>query len=381
MKIAFFSESYKPYISGVVRSIEVLKNELENFGHEVFLFAPWYPGYKDTEKNIIRLPSIPTKYPGFRAAIPYPNFIRNLGYDIIHSNSLFQLGFFAMRYAKNKHIPFIYSFHTLFTEYLHYAPIPKKIGITFASKYIKYFCSNCNRIIVPTAFTEKYLRNFGVNSRIEIIPTGINIELSDKASCQGLKEKYNIPRLSKVLIYSGRLAKEKNIDFILKSFKLVLSSFQDVYLLLVGSGPESENYKKLSADLGIQNKIVFTGQIKYPEILNYYKCADMLVFASKTETQGLVIAEALSCGIPSVAIDSGGVSESIRNGFTGFLTKEDSMAFAEKILFLLRNDDIRKKFGAQSSLFARDAFSSMSIAKKIENIYNSLLYSYERSKQ
>ncbi|MEK7377133.1 MAG: glycosyltransferase, partial [Candidatus Margulisiibacteriota bacterium] len=185
MKIAVFSESYKPCISGVARSIETFEKELTLLGHEVFVFAPGYPGYKDNSKKIIRFPSLPTKYPGFRIALPLPCFILDINFAVIHSNSIFQLGLLAMYYAKRKRIPFVYTFHTMFTEYLHNVPVPKNISLPVVSFLIRFFCNRCDQIIVPTAKTKKYLEGFNVKAPIEVVPSGIDMAFAEKASSVG----------------------------------------------------------------------------------------------------------------------------------------------------------------------------------------------------
>lgn len=373
MKIAEFSESYKPYISGVTRSVEIAKKGLEELGHEVFLFAPGYPGFEDTEKNIFRLPSIPSKYPGFRIAVPYPGFIPDFGYDIVHSNSPFGLGYFSMKYAKKNGLPFVYTFHTLFSEYLYLVPVPKKISAGLLNKFIIKFCNDCSAIIVPNKKTSEYLAGLGVNSRMEIIPSGTDILLSQKASDIVARKDLGVAEDKKLLIYVGRLSKEKNVPFLLKMLLHVLKKRKDVVLALIAGGPLEVDLKKLAGTLGIEKNVVFAGPKNYPDVLNYYKCGDVFVFSSKTETQGLVIAEAKSCGLPVVAVNAGGICESIVDEEDGFLVEEDASLFADKILFLLNNDTARKEMSIKALANASRDFSLENVAKKMETLYNSLL--------
>ena len=386
MKIAVFSESYKPYISGVTRSIETFEKELTLLGHEVFVFAPGYPGHKDDSKKIIRFPSLPTKYPGFRIALPLPFFIPGTGFDVIHSNSIFQLGILSLLYAKRKKIPFVYTFHTMFTEYLHNVPIPKWISLPFVSFLIRSFCNRCDQLIVPTSKTKNYLEGFGVKAPIEVVPSGIDMDLVEKASPGGIRERLGIPKESPVLIFVGRLSKEKNIPFLFDAFKIVLNStgvgtiHELPVLLIVAGGPLEKEYKQMVADMGISKNVVFAGQAPYPEVLNYYKAGDIFVFSSKTETQGLVVAEAKACGLPAVALDAQGISECIHDGEDGFLVGENKQIFAEKILMLIKNYDLRAKMSKTARQNAGKEFSSAILAKKLELIYNSVSSS-ERGKR
>jgi len=373
MKIAVFTESYAPYISGVARSVELLKKELEAIGHHIYLFAPDYPGHKDTEKNIIRIPSIATKYPGFRIPVPYPGFIPDIDFDLIHSNSPFGLGLASLNFAKRKRLPFVYSFHTIFTDYLHYVPLPKPLTKKTFTTYIKSFCSKCDCIIAPNKTTVEYLGDFGIRSRIETIPSGIDLELVTKATPKGIKDSLGIPERAKVILYVGRLSKEKDVSFLLRAFKNILSFEPDTYFLIVAGGPEEETLKSMASYLGIEKRTVFAGQKKYPDVLNYYKCADVFVFASKTETQGLVIAEAKACGLPAVVVDAQGVKESIVPGEDGFLTEDNIDDFSGKVVALLKDPSLRALMSERAAKNSARDFSSRTIAKKVESVYNSLI--------
>jgi len=372
VKIAVFSESYKPYISGVTRSVELLKKGLEALGHDVFIFAPKYPGYADKEKNIVRFPSLPSGYPGFRVAVPSPFLIPKAAFDVVHSNSPFLLGMLSMIFAKRKKIPFVFTFHTLFTEYLHYIPLPKQLSLPAVSFLVRQFCNRCDAVIVPGEMTKDYLLGFGVRSKIEVIPSGIDDGLCEKASASGIRGRLGIPESAKVLLFTGRLSKEKNIPFLLKVFSLVLSQKPGTFFLLVAQGPIKKDLEAFARALGIDKNTVFAGQAPYPEVLNYYKAADIFIFSSKTETQGLVAAEAKACGLPVVTVDAQGVRESVIDGEDGFLVPENEGMFAEKVLLLLSDENKRAVMGSKARDNALRVFSFKIIAKKIEMVYNFL---------
>lgn len=376
MKIGIFTESYRPYISGVTRSVETLEKELAWLGHEIYIFAPAYPHFKDENKRVIRFPSVPTPYPGFYLAVPCPSVIPKIKLDIIHSNSLFGLGVLSMLYAKKNGIPFVYSFHTVFTEYLHYIPFPKFLSFPILSLLIKLFCNRCDCVIVPNKIIRDYLINFKVNSRIEIIPSGVDVDLSARASREGLKEELGIPGKAKVLVYVGRLSKEKNIPLLFDVFRLVLEKHPGTFLLIVAGGPKEAEFKKLAVKLGLRQNTIFTGQINYPDVLSYYRCGDIFVFASATETQGLVIAEAKSCALPVVVLDAQGASKSVIDEEDGFLIEAEKAStlqdFADRITLLIENDILRGKMGIKARENAVRDFSSRVVAKNMESVYNSL---------
>lgn len=372
MKIALFTDSYVPYVSGVVRSVQLLKKELEALGNEVFLFAPKYPGFLDTEKNIVRLPSFPLGYPGFRIPVALPGAIPDIPFDIVHSNSPFGLGRTAMKFAKRHGIPFVFTFHTRFTDYAHYVPLPKVFTRLFLYNVIKRFCNKCDRIIAPNKNTAEYIKNYGVKTAIEQIPSGIDEELSRKASSSGIRAELGIPDDAPVLLFVGRLSKEKNIPFLFSAFKTVLSARNDARLLIVAGGPIEEGLKTLSASMGISGNTVFAGQKPYPRVLDYFKAGDIFVFSSKSETQGLVIAEAKACGLPVVAVDSYGINDSVENGRDGFLVPENINEFAGKILLLLNDPGLRERMSASAAKDSVRDFSSKNVAKKVLSVYNSL---------
>ncbi|MFA5103925.1 MAG: glycosyltransferase [Candidatus Margulisiibacteriota bacterium] len=373
MKIALFTESYTPYISGVSRSVELAKKGLETLGHEIFVFAPDYPGYKDPDKHVFRFPSLPTKYPGFRVAVPAPLLIPKEKFDIIHSNSPFGLGLLAKQFSKKSGVPYIYSFHTLFTDYLSYVPLPKPLSKSLLLSYMKRFCKSCNKIIVPNQTTLEYTKSLGISGDFEIIPSGVDVELAEKADGKGLREKFGIPAQAKVFLYVGRLSKEKNLPFLLSAFKKISKKCPAAFLALAAGGPEEQNLKDFACETGIAERTVFAGQIKYPDILNYYKFADIFLYASKTETQGLVIAEAKACGLPVIAVDGGGIKESITDGEDGFLVSEDLELFCDKAVILCNDNTLWSVMADKAKKNAANDFSCSNVAKKLESVYNSLL--------
>ena len=373
MKIALFSESYTPYISGVSRSVELARSGLEALGHEVFVFTSRYPGHKETEKNIIRFPSVPAKYPGFRTALPLPFIIPDTKFDIVHSNSPFGLGLLAKRLAKKSRAPYVYTFHTLFSDYLHYIPLPKMLSEKALFMYMRWFCAGCDKIIVPNTFTLGYVKRKDISGDFAVVPSGVDIQAADAASASGVRARFGISDDDILLLYVGRLSKEKNIPFLLNAFRDIRLECPKARLLLAAGGPEENALKKLSSDLDISDSTVFAGQVPYPEILNIYRSADVFIFASKTETQGLVIAEAKACGLPVVAVDAGGIKESLVNGEDGFLVAEDLGIFREKAVLLCKNAALRSEMSKKARANSIRDFSSSSVAKKLGGVYNSLL--------
>lgn len=376
MKIAFFTESYGPYLSGVTVSIETLAKYLTLVGHRVWIFAPDYPTKKKVLSKIFRLPSFPTKkYPGFRVVFPLGaglwKKIKKISPDIIHTHSPYTLGFLAKLYARKLKIPLIYSFHTVFTDYLHYFPfLPASWARFLLEKYFQWFLKN-TPVIVPTDFIRKMILPLEP-AFTYVIPTGIDFSLIEGAPGLNLREKLKLQKNTKILLYVGRLSREKNIPFLFEVTAKIAQKRQDFHLVMVASGPEEANLKKMAVELNLNNFISFVPQVSHQEIFSYYKAADLFVLGSLSETQGIVLVEAMAAGLSVVAIEAKGVSDIIKTG-TGFLVAEDPKLFADKVLELLADPDKLQKIAGLAQKFARENYSGEVMAQKISRAYQEQL--------
>lgn len=366
MRIAFFADSYKPYLSGVTNSAEILVNELRQLGHQVFILAPRYPKHIDTDPEIIRFPSFAGGYPKFRLAIPVVRKIPEV--DLIHSHSPFQAGLLARFVARRRKVPFVYSFHTLFTRYVHYARfVPKALAKMGIIAYLQAFCRGADQIIVPSEMARRVLRAWHISRPVAVIPSGVELQQYPKnfeITRNKLRAKYGIGEKETVLLYVGRLSKEKNISFLLKAFSRLET--RDARLVLVGGGP-------LKAGLLRHKGIVLTGEVPYPEILSYYLLGDIFIFSSTTETQGMVLAEAKAAGLPVVALFAGGLVGTVRSGIDGYLVPRDLSVFVEHVRRLATDPILREQMSRAAREDAVERFSSFVVAKKIESVYNSLM--------
>ncbi len=364
MRIAFFCDSYKPYLSGVTNSVELLATELRNLGNRVYIFAPRYPKHVDTDPDIIRFPSLPTGYPGFRLALPYVNRVPEV--DMIHSHSPFQAGLLARYLANKRRLPFIYTFHTLFTRYIHYARFfPEPLSKLSLIGYAQRFCRRCDLIIAPSEMSRRVLRAWKIQAPTEVVPTGVDLARINeipKDARERIRKKLNIPGDAFVLLYVGRLAKEKNISFLIKAFRALKE--KKAYLVLVGSGPLESELKRALPD-----NVILAGEAGYPEVLSYYLIGDLFVFASLTETQGLVLAEAKAAGLPTVAVFAGGLVDTVRSGIDGYITPRNILDFNSHIRRLMADDALRGKMKKAAKDDARARFSSTAIALAMEGLY------------
>lgn len=379
LKIGIFTDSYRPYTSGVVRSIETFTDELQAQGHEVFIFAPDYPNCSK-ENRVYRFSSIPapTNHE-YTLAVPFSFTLRStlkkLNLDIIHVHSPFLLGRLGARYAKRLNIPLVFTFHTLYDQYVHYVPIGQNITKEITKKFCADFCNNCDAVIVPTKIVGQHLYNWGVKIQIQAIPTGIKTNEFKTDQKDWLYKKFNIDPSCKLLISVGRLGKEKNFSFLINSFKSILTSFPETRLVLVGDGPERDALVKMAKELGILDKLIFTGTLTKEDIVKAYNSAHIFVFASVTETQGIVIGEAKAAGLPVVAVKAFGISEMVEDGFDGFLVDLNINQFVDKVKLLLNNENIHYNL-SKNAYHNAEIISSGNCTAKLINCYKEIILKY-----
>ncbi|MCF8010078.1 MAG: glycosyltransferase [Clostridiales bacterium] len=376
LRIGIFTDSYKPYTSGVVRSIDTFRHELYKLEQEIFIFAPNYPDCEQ-ERGVFRYASVPAPTnPDYTIAIPFSlklnKLINNLNLDIIHTHSPFILGRVGLQQAKKLNIPLVFTFHTLYEEYVHYVPFARSITKNVTQRICSYFCNQCNLIITPTKIIGEHIKNQGVKSPVINIPTGIQIDEYASGNKTWLQKNYNIEYDKKILLCVGRLGKEKNIEWLIEAISLVEKNFPNIHLVLVGGGPEKEHLLKKAAELGIKEKISFTGVLPKEKVINCYNSADLFVFTSLTETQGLVIGEAKAAGLPVIAVNAYGVSEMVENNQDGFLTNLSQEEFSNATLLLLQNNNLRMQMSSKAKLNA-EKISSRNCAKKLLYYYTDLV--------
>jgi 1,2-diacylglycerol 3-alpha-glucosyltransferase len=376
MNIGIFTDTYFTPINGVITSIKILADQLRKRGHKVFIFTAANPYYKEPSPNIFRLPSMPfIFFPAYRVVLFYPPKlilnIKKFDLDIIHTQTEFSVGMFGKLVSEFLKIPMIHTYHTMYEDYTHYIARGYLIKPKFAKKFSKIFCNYAQIVIAPTGKTKNSLISYGVSKPIKIIPTGINLEkFSASISHEKIiyiKKKLNINKNDFVLLFVGRIAKEKSIDVIINQMPKILEKIADIKLLIVGSGLYLENLKKIVNELKISRAVIFTGEISWQEINLYYKLANAFITASTSETQGLTYIEAIASGIPVIAKEDACINKIIINKKTGYVFKSEEEIL--KIILeiknnVLLNNDIIKA--------AKDAIKDLSDEKfglNLEKIY------------
>lgn len=358
MKIAMFTNTYLPHVGGVARAVQTLENACRILGHEVRVIAP---EFKDSVKSpeVLRVPSI-QNFNGsdFSVRLPVPNviheFLDDFQPDVIHSHHPFLLGDSALREAWKRHVPVVFTHHTLYERYTHYVPLDslilKRVAIQLATEY----CNLCDRVIAPSDSIMRLLKARGVTTAIRTIPTGVDVGIYAAGNGKRFREQAGIDSEAKVIGHVGRLAMEKNLKFLADAVAASLREFQDAVFLLVGDGEAREEMLARLARQDVGRQIRAVGKLTGSSLADAYAAMDWFVFASQTETQGLVIAEAMATGKPVCALDGSGVREIVHDGENGFLL--DSSASTDDFTYalgsLMRDPAMSRCFGENARLTA-----------------------------
>jgi len=378
MRIGFFTDSYRPYTSGVVRSIDLFTKEFTRLGHEVYIFGPDYPlSNPPKEDNVFRFAALPAPtMPDFSIPLPisvnFSQTIKKIGLDVIHVHAPFILGNLGARAARRHRLPLVFTFHTLYDQYVHYVPFVEEASRQIVQLICRDFCNRCNIVVAPSQLVVNYLRRIGVESQIVNIPTGIELDEFTDLNPRWLKDNYKISEEKTVLLFVGRLGKEKNVLFLLKSFKEILRLQPDTHLVLVGKGPQEAVLKNYCRINGLNDSVTFTGVLPRNLIVHCYASADLFVFPSVTETQGLVIGEAKAAGLPVVAVRAFGPAEIVAHGIDGLLTDPTTNAFADAVLALLADPQQCKQM-SEAALINAQTISSAYCAEQMLGIYEDLI--------
>jgi 1,2-diacylglycerol 3-alpha-glucosyltransferase len=377
LRILMISDVYFPRINGVSTSIKTFKDELEAMGNKVTLIAPAYHQDQSRDPTIIRIPSryLPLD-PEDRLMRSHKihNLVDELSssqYDILHIHTPFIAHYAGVSLAKKLNIPCVETYHTYFEEYLfHYIPFLPKAWLKYAARrFTRTQCNDLNAVIVPSTAMHEVLRNYGVNTPVEVIPTGIELDKFKHANGVSFRKKHNIPVDRPTLTFIGRVAFEKNIDFLLKVVNKVRHHIPEVLLLIAGEGPALPHLKKYTRQLKLINNIQFLGYLdRNKALLDCYACADAFVFASRTETQGLVLLEAMALGVPLISTAVMGTKDILVPGRGALVAEESVDDFASKVIQLLSDKTLRTDLSSQALEYVKN-WSAAAMALKLLHFY------------
>lgn len=395
MRIGLFTDSYPPYINGVSTSVAMLKKALEKEGHVVYVVTVSSNALKfeyNEEERILKIPGIPVGIYDYRLSRIYPitmiNKMKNWKLDVIHSHTEFGIGILARIFAKQFHLPLVHTYHTLYEDYTHYITHGyfDKSSKKIVEYLTKFYCDKtATELIVPTnkiyrLFKDKY--QFTKN--IHIIPTGIEVERFfsenvNKKEVELLKKKLGFKKKDFVILFVGRLAAEKNVEFLINAHKKIVEKNPNIKLLIVGDGPDKEKYEKLSRDLELQENIIFNGKSAWEEVPIYYHASNLFATASKTETQGLTVIEAMASNITPLCIKDESFLGTVTDELNGriFETEEE---YINQVFELYQDNNLRQKYNNQARIQAEHC-SSRSYARSVLEVYERAIKEKESQKK
>jgi len=348
MRIGMMADIYRPHISGVTNYIVLNKRHLEQAGHEVYVFTFGESDPED-EPRVVRTPGLPISEHNFYFNFRYSHSAKALlqTMDIVHVHHPFISGQLALRYCRPLHIPIVFTNHTRYDLYAQtYLPLlPSEVSTAFLQTYLPFFCASVNLVISPSAEMADILRQLGVQSPIEVIPNGVELERFRRAEPYS-RADFGFAADDILLIYIGRLAPEKNLPFLLRTFAGVVEAVEKAHLLLVGGGPEEDTLKAWTRDSELTTRVHFIGLQPYDTLPRYLAMSDLFVTASVTEVHPLSVIEAMAAGLPVAGLRSVGVGDVVQHGVTGLLAESSEVAFAAQLTRLCLDADLRRRLGA-----------------------------------
>jgi 1,2-diacylglycerol 3-alpha-glucosyltransferase len=377
MKIGMMVDSYKPYVSGITNYIDLNKRYLEMKGHEVFVFTFGDLEHNGSEPRVIYSKGVPLSDSGFYLSTRYSSAARKLlqSMDIVHVHHPFLSGRLALRYCRLPQIPVVFTNHSRYDLYAQaYLPMmPEEMSLGLLQTYMPSFCEAVDLVIAPSAGMEKVLRQFNVGGQIAVIPNGVELENFHQASPLSRAE-LGYKAEDVLLVYAGRIAPEKNLPFLVKSFAGIAQTLPNIHLLLIGSGSQlfEEEIRNLVGELELTGRIRLTGRIAYDQLPAYLAMCNIFVTASITEVHPLSVIEAMGAGLPVMGIHSVGVGDTVEDGVTGLLATHDLPAFTAKLTRLCLDPKLRAKM----SKSARESSS----AYAIERTTSLMINQYEKLK-
>jgi glycosyltransferase involved in cell wall biosynthesis len=379
--IGFFTDSYLPRTSGVVRAVEASAQQVRARGHRVTIVAPSFPGHTDTDLDVIRVPSVtPPGHPDFPLAVPYPGAssmrtVRALGFDVVHTHSPFLLGGLGWWVARNLGRPVAFTYHTRYDEYAHYAPLVGEFARPFLGVYTTAYCNRCDRVLAPVPSIAALLREGGVRARIAVVPSaGIDTAAFAPAAQTdsrrvAVRTTFGIPSRAPLLVFVGRLAREKNVGLLLAALAALPA---DTWLLLVGDGPDRPLLEAQAHDRGVADRTVFAGTQPAVVVSGALAAADVFVFPSTTETLGLAMIEAMAAGCAVVAVQAPASSDVLRDGETGRVVAAEPAAFAGAVRDLLAQPERRGAIGRAARVAAGD-YDHARVTDRLLAVYQELV--------
>jgi len=381
MKIAMMTNNYKPFIAGVPISIERLSEGLRAAGHEVVVFAPDYKGQEE-EEDVVRYRSW---IKGIVNGVSIPDSLdtkiekefKEGNFDLIHVHHPMLIGRTALRLSKKYNVPLCFTYHTRYEQYLHYIKAPFLSGVV--PYYVNNYVRQCDMVFAPTPLMQEYLEKTGETCHCAVLPTGLPEEsfAADRSEAEKLREEL-LGGKKYLFCTIARLAKEKNLDFLFRTLAMrKQEQGSDFRLAIVGDGPYRPQLFQLAKRLDIEEEIIFVGKVPNEQVKNYCKAADLFLFASLSETQGIVLLEAMATGTPVLAVNASGVCDVVVNGKNGYMTYMSEIEYGNRLDALLKQN---RTYMEQGAIETARKYEAQEIAKMAAVYYNRAIQNHKQEK-
>lgn len=363
MRVALFTNNYLPFRGGVTTAVETLRLGLERLRHPTHVFAPAACPLVADPSWVFRYPSIPAPtYPGFSLALPVSRRVhavmRAFDPDVVHAQHPFLLGPAARRFARRLGRPLVFTYHTRYEKYAHYVPLPERVVAALAVRLSCRFAASSDLVIAPSERIATTLRERGIATPLAVVPTGVPLDRFSPGDRADARRRLGLSPDGLICLYVGRLDREKSVDLIIDAFGSIADAVSGARLSMIGQGTHEAALHRRAQASPARDRIHFHGGMGREALPPYYQAADVFLFASETETQGLVLAEAHACGLPAVAVRASGVDEVVHDGETGILTKADAREFADVAIGLLLDRERRLTMGHEARAVAARDFSA-----------------------
>lgn len=378
MKICMMTNTYLPHVGGVARSVSTFAEEYRRMGHEVLVVAPTFKGRPlaaKAEAMVERVPAIEKfNNSDFSVRLPLAAALSErldaFQADIIHAHHPFLLGDTALRVATNKNVPIVFTHHTRYEDYTHYMPMASEALNKVAKELPTHYANLCDGVIAPSQSLARMIRRRGVTVPISVIPTGIDVAAFASAEGAAFRKKAHIPSDALVIGHVGRLAKEKNLGYLADAVALFLEKDKNARFLVVGDGPEKVELKEKFKARGLEDRLILAGKRTGRVLREAYRAMDIFAFASQSETQGMVVAEAMAAGMPVVALNASGVREVVRDEQNGFLLPANAApnTFANALAKLAKSAELRRTM-SQAAQTTAGGFSREQCAAQVLAFY------------
>ena len=385
MRICHFTNTFLPHVGGVARAVQTLLEDQRRARHRVLVVAPEFAegvAPRRIERSVERIPAITHfNHSDFSVRLPVAaalsDRLANFRADILHAHHPFLLGDTALREGASRQVPVIFTHHTLYERYTHYLPWDSDTVQGIAAELATRFANRCNAVIAPSESVRKLIVDRGVNVPVHVVPTGIDLARLAAGQGERARQRWKIAADAPVIGHLGRFAEEKNLAFLTRALATVLQQRPHAWALLVGDGPERERMEAILQAAGVRTRVVFTGKLSGPRLHDACAAMDLFAFASTTETQGLVLAEAMAAGAPVVALDASGARDVVRDEVNGRLlpASETEDGLAAALLAGLDQPDLRRAWQQGARTTAAE-FDRQRTSARLLDVYGDTMERY-----